>query len=121
MENDVLKNKIAPWQEKGRWYHLKVTSDGSVWAINHNESDAIFANSVISASSVIVNEPDLNAGKAFIVDIKANLHNLAATSSGFNIPHGAFFKYLSNTRQYIVLVAASSYIGDVDIYAFISK
>ena len=21
MENDVLKNKIAPWQEKGRWYH----------------------------------------------------------------------------------------------------
>lgn len=21
MENDILKNKIAPWQEKGRWYH----------------------------------------------------------------------------------------------------
>lgn len=21
MENDVLKNEIAPWQEKGRWYH----------------------------------------------------------------------------------------------------
>lgn len=21
MENDVLRNKIAPWQEKGRWYH----------------------------------------------------------------------------------------------------
>ena len=21
MENDVLKNRIVPWQEKGRWYH----------------------------------------------------------------------------------------------------
>ena len=21
MQNDVLKNEIAPWQEKGRWYH----------------------------------------------------------------------------------------------------
>lgn len=21
MQNDVLKNNIAPWQEKGRWYH----------------------------------------------------------------------------------------------------
>ena len=24
MENDVLKNKIAPWQEKGQWYHLRI-------------------------------------------------------------------------------------------------
>jgi len=21
MQNDMLKNNIAPWQEKGRWYH----------------------------------------------------------------------------------------------------
>lgn len=29
MENDVLKNQIAPWQEKGRWYHGVVNIDTS--------------------------------------------------------------------------------------------
>ena len=33
MENDVLKNKIAPWQEKGRWYH-------GVWNLATNAFDS---------------------------------------------------------------------------------
>ena len=33
MQNDVLKNKIAPWQEKGRWYH-------GLWNIGTNAFDA---------------------------------------------------------------------------------
>ena len=28
MQNDVLKNNIAPWQEKGRWYHAHITESG---------------------------------------------------------------------------------------------
>lgn len=26
MENDVFKNKIVPWQEKGRWYHAHIVN-----------------------------------------------------------------------------------------------
>lgn len=27
MENDVLKNKIEPWQEKGRWYKCTIINN----------------------------------------------------------------------------------------------
>lgn len=37
MENDVLKNKIAPWQEKGRWYHFRFENG----QINTAKSDPI--------------------------------------------------------------------------------
>jgi len=33
MLNQELKNKIAPWQEKGRWYHALIESDGSAYTL----------------------------------------------------------------------------------------
>ena len=30
MQNDTLKNRIVPWQEKGRWYHFTIDSNGVV-------------------------------------------------------------------------------------------
>lgn len=29
----ILKNQIVPWQEKGRWYHFFVESDGSAYTL----------------------------------------------------------------------------------------
>lgn len=48
MENDVLKNQIAPWQDGGRWYKLTLevgdVDDSGFYdiSINHELSDDIF-------------------------------------------------------------------------------
>lgn len=47
MENDVLKNKIAPWQEKGRWYHLTVNSG----VIVNEQTDEFIINHITSFTS----------------------------------------------------------------------
>ena len=39
MQNDVLKNNIAPWQEKGRWYKFKILSDGTNYSVDTDNSD----------------------------------------------------------------------------------
>lgn len=122
MENDVLKNKIAPWQEKGRWYHCKLNSDGSVWKILFNESDKFFSSSTIASTTyLVINTPSLSAGTAFIIDFKIIFHALAANAGGFNIGTGSFYRYMSNTRQDINLVTPSSYIGDIDLYIFVNE
>ena len=37
MENSILKNKIAPWQEKGRWFKFFVESDGTDYTLTSSE------------------------------------------------------------------------------------
>lgn len=41
MQNDMLKNNVAPWQENGRWYHATVKFDANAgaWKVIQNESD----------------------------------------------------------------------------------
>lgn len=37
MENDVIKNRIAPWQARGRWYNIFVESTGSALVLTHSD------------------------------------------------------------------------------------
>lgn len=37
MLNQTLKNKVAPWQEKGRWYHILIESDGTTHSITESD------------------------------------------------------------------------------------
>lgn len=39
MQNDVLKNQIAPWQEKGRWYKGTYKRDANGISIDTDKSD----------------------------------------------------------------------------------
>lgn len=39
MQNDVLKNEIAPWQEKGRWYKITLDNISGTLTYNSDESD----------------------------------------------------------------------------------
>lgn len=51
MENTTLRNKIVPWQGKGRWYKaviktIATTSSGSTtysWGLDADKSDDIFS------------------------------------------------------------------------------
>ena len=112
MQNDVLKNSIAPWQEKGRWYHIQIESDGATWKINKDKSDSIFANASVSSNTFIVL---FSSGYTFIpLDLKC-----VFTTASF----GAFNAYTitlryTSTRPSISVVGASEYRGIIDCYVF---
>lgn len=58
MQNDMLKNTIAPWQEKGRWFHG--VADCTTKQLIKEKTDAfLFDNcilSVFSSNSVGIHE-----------------------------------------------------------------
>lgn len=110
MQNDVLKNNIAPWQEKGRWYHLVVKSNGTAWSIDKINSDQIFADASVVANDYIQIGRDVR-----IIDYKI-LYNDDVVSSDFS---ALVQVRLSPTRgELITLVYASRYTGSVDIWIF---
>ena len=59
MENDVLKNRIAPWQEKGRWYHaqLQLKADKSGFELIPEQSDSYFNGFSFSSASFQIGQP----------------------------------------------------------------
>lgn len=71
MENDVLKNKIAPWQEEGRWYKIRIKS----LQLDQNESDPNF-NAYFSASSNYIYLPP----KFVLCDYKMIYDDFTVTS-----------------------------------------
>ena len=121
MENDVLKNKIAPWQEKGRWVKLTCVSDGSVWKIDPDKSDPIFPNSYV-ASGYYVNlaSTEIEAFKYKLTDIKVKLFSPLTSGSGFELYSKYFIIYITQLRQNIVLCPVNIYTGIVEVYVFVS-
>lgn len=39
MENQMFKNKIVPWQNKGRWYEFFIESDGTDYTLTLSPSE----------------------------------------------------------------------------------
>lgn len=52
MQNDVLKNKIAPWQEKGRWHHIRLNVWDETITMDYDNSDPVFMNSELIRSDI---------------------------------------------------------------------
>ena len=53
MQNDMLKNNIAPWQEKGRWYHG--LWDCSTHSFIADESDSVFSDGTTTLATATIN------------------------------------------------------------------
>lgn len=73
MENDVLKNKIVPWQEKGRWYHG--LWDYSTGKFDPTETDSILMDSNIfeltsDGTTKLIYPLPFNNQRYSIVDVK---------------------------------------------------
>lgn len=113
MQNDVLKNKIAPWQENGRWYHANITSTGSSWVFNFDKSDPVFAGSAITPGNILVTPFDYN--KEIITDIKVILHK--TPTDIISVGYNAFYIRFS-TNQNIFLCPVGSYTGEIDLWIF---
>ena len=93
---------------------------GTVWKINTVKSDPIFANAeVISGIYVNTHIPELDDYTADMLDIKFIFHNKPAVNL---IPYTTEFNIYANVARYLIVLAlASKYIGDLDIYVFITK
>lgn len=119
MQNDILKNTIAPWQEKGRWYHAYFVSDGSAWSIDKTKSDPFFVNTTITGSlTVVVRDPDLDSYDKVMIDIKIRVRD-NITANTLNLYSNNFNISLAPNRQYILLGTPSNYIGDADCWIYV--
>ena len=118
MENDVLRNKIAPWQEKGRWYKITAESNGSVWTVVKNETDERLRESTIgSGYYIVLADNNLSAYNHYVVDAKFIPDS--AFSSNYNVGSSGLNIYYTATNQDIRLVPATGYTGKIIIFIFI--
>ena len=111
----MLKNNIAPWQEKGRWYHCVVESDGTSWTLNSNESDPIFE--PVSGGRYL---PLKNGLESRLIDVKPIMRTPYTVGSSIQLyTSGVFSIQYTSSTVYIVLTASNTITGTVDIYCYI--
>lgn len=113
MQNDVLKNEIAPWQEKGRWFHITAVSDGSTWTIDADRTDEEFKNaSIVSSNQILITTEDDSQP----IDAKFIIHK--KPTGGITYGTNNFTIATGPTRTALVLTLASNYTGDVDVWFY---
>ena len=114
MENDVLKNKIAPWQEKGRWYHGVVDPVTSSF-VNEKTDKFILDNFTLyssSSSSIYLNPSDIKyKGLLSVVLISDNFTRAGSTTVANY--------YMTGTGKQMVLASPSGTAGTCEFWAFI--
>lgn len=116
MQNDVLKNKIAPWQEKGRWYHLRFNIDGEDGIyIDHDNSDPIFHDSemIYTGIEIVISNIDQVVDMRYIVTSTSTPvydESFLIYSNGYNF---------QNKRFNLVIHSDGVSTGYVDLYLYI--
>ena len=116
MQNDVLKNEIAPCQEKGRWYHITAVSDGTTWSIDNDRTDPEYQNATITNGYYVVVS---DGSKPQPVDCKFILHSRPTSAVMYRTNN--FTLYFSTARTTAVLTAVANYTGDVEIWVFLPE
>ena len=115
MQNDVLKNEIAPWQEKGRWYHVHQTESGFDSA---NTDQFILDHCTTSASGTywIFNDPKIK-----IVDFHFVIHDFEiSTNSSYN-PYNSRIRSTPQYDYNFCILKASDYTKlDAEYWLFIN-
>lgn len=99
----TLKNKIAPYTAKGRWYHFFIESDGTAATITTKDLEDV---SIVSST--------LRLPQGFIpVDFKIGIHCTASNTSTFSTG----IKLFANEQQGIAIpgVAVFDY---ADLWVF---
>lgn len=110
MENDVLKNKIAPWQEKGRWYKFTIVSDGSVFSVDQSKSDL---------AATVVAGTNLDIDFTSLIDVKYNIIKFSAGGgANLSIPGNSWRITSDNIHFRLHLILAPSQVLEYEVYVF---
>ena len=114
MQNDVLKNEIAPWQDKGRWYHFHMTEAGL--DVNNSDKFIIDKFTITAGSGIFV----LNDADYVIVEWYS-VPNVSLIGSATSVNKTIRY-YTDGTSSIVTTPAPNTYTDyDSDFYAFIVK
>lgn len=110
MQNDVLKNNIAPWQEKGRWYHAHITKTG----IDSDNTDQFLIDNLtvpLNSSYYILKAGYIPADYVVVV-------NNYSTSTNYGFPKN--FSVQADGRMSIQILNLNNFTSiDFDLFIFI--
>lgn len=81
MENDVLRNKIVPWQEKGRWYHGFVDITTTDFMSDVTDQFIIDNFSILTSGTTLYIRPTAGHYNLVPMDIRTKISGQTNTSS----------------------------------------
>ena len=120
MQNDMLKNNIAPWQEKGRWYH------GVADAVNHtfiaDKTDDFILNNftLVLLSSCYCLTANGNLGDDVasnsIIDVKLRFSGLG---NSYGSGQSAISYFYKNGTYAWPIIPSGITSGVIEFWAFI--
>lgn len=97
MLNQTLKNKIAPWQEHGRWYKAFVESDGTDYTLTSCDlEDASVASGILKMPKdfhVVDAKFDINIDSSAAFTFTNTFKGYADGKQGITLPNVANFDY----------------------------
>ena len=112
MQNDVLKNKIVPWQKKGRWVHGIYDYADSAFITSETDQILIDSGSVSSFGSSVV----FSVTGYDVLDLKVK-------TDGVTINSAATVSFMSRryytTGKFATIIGPTSATGTLEIWAFI--
>ena len=111
MENDVLKNKIVPWQEKGRWYHGAWDISAQNWITDETDEPLTHLSPTVSANIYYLYP---TTDEFVFIDSKIIPRGKTEMSSSAS----AYMIRFSTTGKLGVPIAPSGTSGIVDVYIF---
>ena len=120
MENDVLRNKIVPWQEKGRWYHGVIDAVSHTFITEKTDKFLLDSNKIRqtlgSTSGVyILASTSINVK---ILDIKIKLSNDFVCANGI-FPTSNLFVYSGMNGTGYGVYPSSATAGSCEVWVFI--
>lgn len=117
MQNDMLKNNIAPWQEKGRWYHAKIDCANQSFITEFTDQFIIDNFIFDQASTITYIAPKPALSEIRIIDIKRKYKDLALPSNA-SIQMGNMYFRTNGVIQLVAYPTAAT-AGTCDIWLFI--
>ena len=118
MQNDMLKNNIAPWQEKGRWYHGVWDIENAVFLTNETDPELLsndYAFSMITNTEFI--RPTVDNKK--ILDAKTLYRSPLSIGSNQTVFEGSHRVFTAGVCGIGFCVGGSGHKGFADVWFFI--
>ena len=121
MENDVLKNKIAPWQEKGRWYHGLWNLSTSTFNSTETDAELLSADYTFSTSAnTVYIKPAVSSNKRILYAVLKQRGTInIATNHTINI--GSHRIYTTGEEGIGFAPYSENSSGFFDVWLFIVK
>lgn len=120
MQNDVLRNTIVPWQEKGRWYHGWIDMTNAAFITSKTDQyilDYFFIDG--TTSKFLAPKTTLtNYQKYRILDLKTKFKNMTLTGNTTFTLGNQFIK-TNGSREWPIYPAPTGVTGECEFWAFI--